>query len=68
MYLGSNDNENGIDLLMANVGSAFGDLFIKKVKAIVESTHNNPQVRNGHKKIMQVVNPPSLNWIFWSVL
>ena len=40
------------------VASAFGDLFIKKVKTIIDSTHINPQVHNGHQKILHGRTPP----------
>ena len=49
--------ENGIELPKDKVASAFGDMFTKKVKLIVDSTIINPQVHNGNQKILQYHNP-----------
>ena len=50
--------ENGNKLSPDGVASAFGDLFVKKVKLIVESTRINPQVHNGTQKIFNIESQP----------
>ena len=49
--------ENGIELPKDSVASAFGDMFTKKVKLLVESTAIHPQVHNGNQKIFHHNNP-----------
>ena len=48
--------QNGIELQKNNIVSAFGDLFVQKVKTIVESTRINPLVHNGHQKIIDHID------------
>ena len=52
--------ENGMELPADKIASAFGDLFQRKVKTIVESTNINPEVHNGNRKIINI-NEFSLN-------
>ena len=50
--------QNGNELPKDKIASAFGDLFVQKVKSIVESTRINPLVHNGQQKINESIDFP----------
>ena len=50
-------HKNGLESPASQVASAFGGLFVTKVKNNFEYTDINWQVSNGHKKINQYIDP-----------